>query len=576
MKSVVVLVPLALCLALSGYAKPSLPPAPDNESPATLAPSHDMTAMAALPVTVADWSRGALRLDGLGTVHRAITTSSPEAQQYFDQGMRLMWAFNHDEATRSFAKAAQLDPQCAICFWGVSLTVGPNYNLPFMIEERARVAFDALTQAQSVAGSAAPVEQALISALAKRYPDARPLGPVTAQPVLIAYAEAMKAVARSYPKDLDVQTLYAEALMNINAWKLWTADGKPAPGTADIVATLKRVLVEDPNHPGANHYYVHTIEGSSRPDDAITSAERLKTLMPGAGHMVHMPSHIMQRIGRYEEAAEANRKAAAADEAYVRLTRPPDYYLMYSAHNYQFLAYSAAMEGRRAETLAAVDQSRKTMSDEMLLSMPGADWYVAELYAARIRFGLWDDMLALPAPNPKLPGMTGAYLYGRAVALAATGRVSEAKATLAALRSLAKTVPADAPAGQNTLKSVLAIAIPIVQARIAGAEGRPGDAVTLLRNAVAAEDRITYDEPKNWFFPARHSLGALLLKAGKAKNAEAVYREDLRQSPANGWALHGLAAALIAQGRTADAASAKKALNAAWKYADVALTTSAY
>jgi tetratricopeptide (TPR) repeat protein len=530
-----------------------------------------------LPATITEWAQGAMLFAGLGNVHRPITTRSPQAQQYFDQGLSFIWAFNHDEATRSFAKALEFDPSCASCFWGVSLTVGPNYNLAFLSEQRAAVAYEALQQAQQNTHEASPVEQALIAALAKRYPSARPLDPSGTIPILTAYAGAMQDVARRFPDDLDVQTLYAESMMNINAWKLWSPDGTPAHGTEQIVAVLESVLARDPRHIGANHYYVHAVEASAHPEKGVGAAERLKSLAPAAGHLVHMPAHILQRLGRYEDAADANRKAAIADSDYVHRTHPPDYYpVMYSAHNYQFLAYSAAAEGRKAETLSAVDHSRGAVSDDMLLAMPGTDWYVAESYAARVRFGLWEEMLALPAPDPQLRGLTAGYLYGRAVALAATGRIAESRSTLDKLKELAAAVPADAPAGQNTLKSVLAIAIPIVAARIAYGEARPTDVLLLLRQAVAAEDRIAYDEPKNWFFPARHLLGAALLKQGAASEAESVYRVDLRQSPANGWSLYGLGVALKRQGKAAEAGVVAKQFAESWKYSDVTLTASAF
>ena len=386
----------------------------------------------------------------------------------------------------------------------------------------------------------------------------------------------MKSVALQFPDDLDVQTLYAEALMNITPWKLWSPDGKPAPGTEEIQKTLEFVMSRDAQHPGANHYYIHTVEASPTPEKAVPSAERLRGLMPGAGHLEHMPAHIMQRVGRYEEAAEANRKGAAADEQYLKTTRPPDYYAMYAGHNYQFLAYSAAMEGRKAETLDAVKNSRRIVPDEMLLVMPGFDWYLTEEYAATVRFGLWDEMLAKPAPNPQLQGLTGGYLYGKGFAHAAKGQIEEAKATLAELNQLIATLPADAASGFNTTKDVLGVAELLVRARIAAAEGRSDEAIAKLREAVTREDNLAYDEPQDWFFPVRHLLGAQLLSAKRAAEAEAVYREDLIRNPANGWALHGLSAALKAQNKAAQAAKVEADLRTAWRNADITLTASAF
>ena len=568
---------LAVLLGLSGCSKSS-PPLPTNQvnSPAEVAPALD-SHMAHFPTTIPNWARGAMLFDGLGDTHRAITTSSAEAQAYFDQGIRLIWAFNHDEATRSFARAAELDSNCASCFWGVALTIGPNYNLPFLSAERAKIAFQARQLAQENVSRTTPVEQALITALGKRYPNGRPLDSQSTIPILLAYAEAMKSVAERFPDDLDVQTWYAESLMNLHAWKLWQADGTPAPGTQQIVAILQAVLARDPKHIGANHYLVHAVEAAPHPEIGLSAAARLKDLAPAAGHLVHMPAHIYQRLGRYEDAAQANRNGAQDDAAYTTRTRPLDYYpVMYTAHNYQFLAYSAAMEGRKAETVVAVDSSRKVVSDEMLLEMPGMDWYVAESYVGRVRFGMWDEMLALPPPNPKLVGLTGGFLFGRAVALAATGDVDEARVILGDLQKLAASVPADASAGQNTVKDVLAVAIPIVQSRIAGAEHRSSEAVSLLRQAVAAEDRLAYDEPKDWLVPARHLLGAELLRAGQAAEAERVYREDLQQNPANGWSLYGLSAALKAQGKTAESIRVTRQFADAWKHSDITLAASAF
>ena len=568
---------LLLTLALAGCSKSSdSGPAVGLAQPPAIAAAVART-MAHLPNSTAAWARGAQLFDGLGGAPRTITTSSADAQRYFDQGMSLMWGFNHDEATRSFAKAAEFDPHCAACYWGVSFTVGPNYNLLFLSAERATIAFEALHLAEANAAAASPVERALIAALGKRYPSPQPLDSTSELPVLTAYAAAMKQVASDYPDDLDVATLYAESLMDLHAWKLWSSDGQPAPGTLEVVATLEAVLKRNPLHVGANHYYVHAIEASPHPEKALVSAGRLDSLVPAAGHLVHMPAHILERLGRYEDAAEANRRASRADDAYTAKAQPPDYYpLMYTAHNHQFRAYATAMEGRRAETIEAVDASRNTVTDAMLKEMPGSDWYVAELYTARVRFGLWDELLALPAPSTKLPGLVTGHLFGRTVALAATGRIAEARQSLAAFKAFAAAVATDAGAGQNTLKDVLAIAVPVAEARIANAELDTTAEIALLRQAIVAEDRLAYDEPKNWFYPARHILGAALLKSGAAPEAERVYRDDLRLSPANGWALHGLATALRAEGKQSETAATERALKAAWAHADVDLSSSVF
>ena len=553
---------------------PEVATAPPPPAPAAARCVTTTQQGSSVPTTAAQWAQGAQLFDGLGSFRRKVTTSSEEAQNYFDQGMRYLWAFNHDESSRSFAKAAQLDPDCAMCWWGLALTVGPNYNVPFMAEPRAKVAFEAVQIAQKSAASAQPVEQALIAALGKRYPDAKPLDPSNEGPVLMAYAQAMKDVAHKYPDDLDVQTLYAESMMNTNAWKLWTLDGKPAAGTEEIVATLEAVLKKDVQHPGANHYYIHALEASPHPEGAVASAERLRGMMPAAGHLEHMPAHIMQRVGRYEDAAEANRKGAAADLAYFGKTKPLDYYAMYTGHNYQFLAFSAAMEGRKAETLEATRQSRATIPDAMLLAMPGVDWIIGDVYFAKVRFGLWDEMLAESPPNTKLPGLSGAYLYGKAVALAATGKLDDARATIAQLDQLATDTPADYGAGFNSARSMFAIASQVAKARVADADNKPDDAIALLRDAVAKEDLSAYDEPADWFFPVRHLLGAELLKAGKSAEAEAVYREDLKRHPDNGWALFGLKQSLLAQKKAAEAAKVDAKFQKAWKQADVQLTAS--
>jgi tetratricopeptide (TPR) repeat protein len=544
-------------------------PPPESMPPAMTMGEH-------LPLTLADWSKGAQLFNGVGTFHRPVSTRSRVAQRYFDQGMRFLWAFNHDESTRSFAHALELDPSCAMCAWGVALTIGPNYNLPVLAQSRANIAFAATSRAQALAGAAPRVEQALIAALAHRYPNSRPLNPQTAIPVLTAFAAAMGEVAGRFPDDLDVQTLYAEALMNVHAWKLWSLDGTPAPGTTEIVATLESVLARNPMHVGALHYYVHAMEASPHPEKAIKAAERLRGLAPAAGHLEHMPAHILQLVGRYEEAADANRKGVAADVAYLAKTTPPDYYAMYFGHNYQFLAYSAAAEGREAETLEAVRRSRASMPDALLKQMAGADWYVAQLYTAPVRFGRWDALLAEAPPDPSLPGLSGAYLYATATALAARNRPAEARERLAQLDRLIEGLPADMPAGLNMLSDVLAVARHVAAARIDSAEGHADIAVSKLEDAVRLEDALNYNEPADWFFPVRHVLGAELIRGGRAVEAERVYRDDLKRHPANGWALCGLVQALKAEGRGDEARVVAAEFRHSWRYATIAIGSSAF
>ena len=531
--------------------------------------------MPAGPSTVAQWARGARLFEGLGSAHRAISSQSAEAGRYFDQGMALLWAFNHDEATRSFAKAAELDPQCGICFWGVALTIGPNYNFGVMDQARANVAAEAIDKARA-APHASELERALIEAVAQRYPKAKPLDPSSSPPFLQTYAAAMKQVATRFPQDLDVQTLYAEALMNTIPWRLWDAQGKPAPATAEILQTLESVLKRDPKHAGANHYYIHAVEAGPHPEMGLAASARLPALMPGAGHLQHMPAHILQRVGQYEEAAEANRKGVAADQAYFAATTAPDYYAMYLAHNYQFLAFATAMEGRKAETLQSVSSLRKAAPEAMLMQMPGVDWSAAEGYFVLLRFGVWEQLLAEPAPTASLPGLMGGYLYARGTALAATGQVAEAKVVLGQLQQRAAAAPADAPAGNNTLKDVLGLAVTCLEARIASAENRSDDAIALLKEAALKEDHLSYDEPKDWFVPVREVLGAELLKAHRAAEAEKVYWEDLARNPHNGWALFGLRAALTAQSKSTEAKRVGKQFDAAWQHADITLSASAF
>jgi len=523
------------------------------------------------PMTLEQLAAGAVLLDGLGDHRRMVTTSSAEARAFFDQGLALLYGFNHDEAARSFARAAAIDPSCALCSWGVAITLGPNYNVP-MLAERASMTWEALQAAVAHAPGTTPVEQALIGALTRRYAGPEPLAPAAMQPYTKAYAEAMRGVAAQFPDDMDVQVLFAESLMNLNPWKLWSLDGVPAPGTEEIVAVLERVLATTPEHPGANHYYIHTVEASRQPERALPSARRLPGLMPGAGHMVHMPAHIYQRVGQYAEASARNREAVAADLAYMAKVKPWGYYPMYLGHNYGFLAYSAAMEGRRAETLSAARASAKALPPEMLDMMPGMDFFAALPLLAMVRFGDHEGLLAEPPPEPQYVVLTGLWLHGRGMALAAMDRLDEAAQAQRQLVQLAESVGPEVAAGNNQARDVLEVAARVLAARIAEREAHP-EALAIWAEAVAMADKLAYSEPADWFYPVRHYQGAALLEARKYAEAEAVYRADLERHPANGWALFGLAQALKGQGKTGAAKKAEAEFAKAWARADITLTT---
>jgi len=511
--------------------------------------------------------------DDLGPLHRKITTNNAGAQRYFDQGLRLLFAFNHDEAARSFAKATLLDPQCAMCLWGVAYALGPNYNVP-MLPDRFALAWTALQKARAAAPHATPIERALIDALARRYVGPEPHGPEAQRPLNIAYADAMREVARQFPLDADVQVLTAEAGMDVNPWKLWRKDGTPAPGTTDIVTRLERVIAKHPDHPGANHFYIHAIEASPYPEKALPSARRLPGLMPGAGHIVHMAAHIYQRVGMYDEAAQANRQAIDVDRAYLAKTTPPGYYPMYIGHNYGFLAYAASMQGRSHEALAASREAAEAIPPQMLDMMPGMDFFPSEPLLVMVRFGRWDDLLAEPRPDPRYHAMTGLWLHATGMALAAKGRVDEAEAKLSELRTLSSKVPPTEQAANNTTRAILAVGEKALEARIAEARKDPA-ALQLWAQAVALEDQLVYAEPADWFYPLRHFQGAALLAAKQPRKAEAVFREDLERHPNNGWALSGLAQALRAQNKRKQAAQVENQLARAWRKADIRPITAA-
>jgi len=514
-----------------------------------------------------------VRFDNLGDYRRAVTTKSPEAQAYFDQGLRLTYGFNHSEAQAAFREAVRLDPSCAMCYWGVALTYGSNYNSP-TDADRERGALEAVTQAQTlVAAAGTDRERALIGALGARHSAAAGADRAALDR---AYADAMREVARRFPDDLDAGTFFADALMNLRPWSLWTAEGAAQPGTEEIVATLERVLAANPRHPGANHLYIHAVEASPDPRRAEAAADRLLGLMPGAGHMVHMPSHIYFRIGRYADAASANVAAVAADRAYFTKSTPsPIYRMMYYPHNLDFVWHAAGMEGRGAECVRAARDFSAGVPTDVVLEMPDMETAKAAPLLAQALFARWDAVLAEPGPPARMLYVTGAWRYSRGLALNAQGRREEAGRELAALRAVQASVPADRTlANFFKMSEMLELASQVLAGEIAARGGDADTAVKHLAEAVRIQDGHWFTEPPPWYFPVRQSLGAALLQAGRAAEAEAVYREDLRRNPENGWSLFGLAQSLRAQNKTVEAAAVDARFRRAWARADVTLTSS--
>jgi len=511
-------------------------------------------------------------IDTLGTYHRPISSKNQEARAYFDQGLRLLYAFNHEEAQAAFEEAARRDPSCAICLWGAALTLGPNINLP-ALPERAQVAFTLSQKAHAMAKGASPVERALIAALARRYANPPPTDPEKQRALDTAYANAMREVARHFPKDPDVATLYAEAMMDLRPWDFWTKDGKPQPDTETIISTLEGVLRANPEHPGANHYLIHATEASPHPERALASAERLKTLVPGAGHLVHMPSHVYMRTGQYAEGSEANRQAITVDAS-----APHNHpiYGMYIAHNFQFLWATTLMEGRSIESLQAARDMLQQVPTEMLKEMPGFDFLLAYPVVGMVRFGRWKDILLEPMPAADFASAQGLWHAARGLALLKTGDRLGATRELSETEAIRQRMAPDAKLAMNAARDVLAIAVDVLAAELSLAGGDFPSALSHFQKAVAAEDALNYDEPPDWGLPVRHRLGAALLAAGRPAEAEEVYRADLQRHPHNGWALFGLAKSLEAQGKTAQAADVQRQFTEAWKRADVQLTASVF
>ncbi len=513
------------------------------------------------------------RLQNLGDHSHPITTAAPRAQLFFDQGLRLSYGFNHPEAYRSFQEAARLDPDCAMCYWGMALVLGPNINAPMKPEDEL-VALSTVQRALSLRAKASPAEQAYIGALARRY-----LGNASQRATgNTLYAEAMREVARSQPDDLDAATLAAEAMMDLQPWSYWTRDGRPTGNTLEIIALLESVLARNPDHPGATHLYVHMME-AWRPDLAEAAADRLLKLMPGAGHIVHMPSHIYMRVGRYADASAANEAAIAADEDYITQCRTQGLYpVTYYPHNIHFLWSSATMEGKSFVALGAARRTVSRVPEHQWGHLPSwAQIFAAAPLYAMTRFGRWEEILAEPQPDRTQLYEMGIWLYARGMALARTKKFEAAEQELALLKSLAASKEAAEMAmGAQTAAKLLSLAAAVVEGELAAEQGKYEPAVAALHRAVLIEDSLTYIEPADWHYPVRQSLGAVLLKAGRAAEAEVVYWEDLRRNPENGWSLFGLAQALRAQQRDEEAVEIEQRFQRAWANADVELTSSRF
>jgi len=524
-------------------------------------------------VTPATAPTSAVALDpGLGPLRHPVSTRSHQAQAYFDQGMKLVFAFNHEAAIKSFERAFELDPKLAMAQWGIALALGPNINKP-MDAPAHRAAYAAVQKAVALEANASPAERDYIDALARRY-SADPNADLA--PLQLAYAKAMKEAVRRHPRDDDAAVLYAESLMDLNPWKYWKADGKPADGTLGIVAVLERVLARDPDHIGANHYYIHALEASPHPERALKSARRLEVLAPSAGHLVHMPAHVYIRTGNYLEAARANIAAVKADERRVAAGEASFYLVAYYGHNLHFLAIADAFAGK---SQAAIDAASKLYDIESprVKEVPEVDnaGFLMAKEMMLVEFARWDEILALPGPAFEAPIADAMWHFARTLALAGKGRSDDAKSERTRFADAAATLSKTMGYGNNSAVDLAAVAVPYLDGRLALMAGDTAEAIVELRKSVAAEDRLAYNEPPDWYLPAREPLGAALLRTGDYSAAEQVFRDELARHPASGRALFGLQAALAGEGRTKEAAAVQRRFRHAWRAADVRLESAA-
>jgi tetratricopeptide (TPR) repeat protein len=510
-------------------------------------------------------------IEGLGEHHHPVSTANAEAQRFFDQGLTLVYAFNHQEAIRSFKRAAELDPNLAMAHWGVALALGPNINLD-IDAEREKLAYEAIQKAVALAAKAPEHERAYIEALQKRYSN-DPKADL--KKLAVDYKNAMGELARRYPDDLDAATLYAESAMNLRPWRLWSADGKPAEGTEEIAAVLESVLKRNPDHIGANHYYIHAVEASRHPEWALPSAQRLKVLTPAAGHLVHMPAHIDIRTGNYEAAARANAYAAEADREYIKANGGQGVYpMMYYTHNLHFLSIAHSMQGRFRDAKRAADQLEAHLNpyiNNMPEMIPMIDGFMPVPTMTLVRFRLWDDVLKTPAPDKRLAATNALWHFSRGMAYAGTGKIDAAESERNILVAAGKSIPPETPFGLNAAGNILKIAENVLSAKIALAKNDKNSAIELLKKAIEVEDSLNYTEPADWNIPVRETLGGMLVLSGNPAEAEKVFRADLERNVRNGRSLFGLQESLKAQGKTSAAQFVQREFQAAWKNADTQL-----
>lgn len=520
---------------------------------------------------------GATLLPGLGSYRFAVTSANPEVQKWFDQGLALAYGFNHDAAERSFLKAAELDPACAMCWWGAALVLGPHVNAAMDPGNNGK-AWTRIQQASELAATATPREQAFITALRARYAENPP---ADRKPLDEAYAAATDRLMKTMPDDLDAAVLHAEALMDLQPWNYYDGQGQPKGRIGEIVATLESVMRRNADHAGALHLYIHAVEASNDPDRGAVVADRLRELVPGSGHLVHMPAHIYTRVGRYHDAVVANQKAVAADDAYLATCRPgvAVYPLAYVPHNHHFLWWASSMEGASAAAIAAADETAKRANVAELIRLPDfvflQDFMMTPL-KARAQLGRWDEVVATPKPEADLPYPTAIWHYAQGMAAVRQSRLDAAQEHLTDLaRSAADPVWETAMIGpQHALSSTLKVAERVLAGELAAARKDEGAAIAALQQGVALEDAVAYYEPPVWHQPVRQMLGAVQLAAGQGAAAEATYQEDLRRNRENGWSLFGLGQALRAQNRLAEAEAVEQRFQKSWAHADLKLSSS--